>query len=574
MLASASAAAVTAPPRCLRSSWLGERQLRPGPGVRRPCGWRPRAAVRWETRAAMEALDHNLLGSLLQHPFLGVGVGLPCTVMDCGDVVYRSTLQQNSGPTITPTGVALLGLLLAYLMSTPGVLPGFLDLLLAAPLDRVLRPPGRLKKSDFTLEKKLGQGAFGTVWSAVPSTKAAKDALGGDDVMAVLKRASQFGWAEAWMNRRVRRACPNTCALFVDFFPDREGDDPEAKDGGPLWLVWRYEGSSTLFDAMQKRDFPYCMEEIVLGRSLDGELDPGAARASIVVKAMLRTLLKSLASLHREGIVHRDVKPQNVVLAKDGTLKLIDLGAAADLRTGVNYVPNEFLLDPRYAAPEQYIMDQQTPSAPPLPIAALLSPVLWQLNLPDRFDMYSIGILFMQLAFPSLRSDNNLIAFNRQLGNLNYDLDAWREKVDRGRVSADTRLGFEIMDADDGAGWELVKQMVRLRARTRISASRALLHPFMTGGLPALALLNAASFQGDLFDAGTASLLTARMIGQEAAGLTENELAELQEDKAPLQRAARFMRGTIAKIGRKARKTAAETRRPGGLLNLFRKASS
>jgi hypothetical protein len=39
--------------------------------------------------------------------------------------------------------------------------------------------------------------------------------------------------------------------------------------------------------------------------------------------------------------------------------KLIDLGAAADLRVGINYVPNEFLLDPRYAPPEQYIMSTQ-----------------------------------------------------------------------------------------------------------------------------------------------------------------------------------------------------------------------
>lgn len=32
---------------------------------------------------------------------------------------------------------------------------------------------------------------------------------------------------------------------------------------------------------------------------------------------------------------------------------LIDLGAAADLRIGINYSPNEYLLDPRYAPPQQ-----------------------------------------------------------------------------------------------------------------------------------------------------------------------------------------------------------------------------
>lgn len=39
----------------------------------------------------------------------------------------------------------------------------------------------------------------------------------------------------------------------------------------------------------------------------------------------------------------------------------------------------------------------QTPVAPAVPIAAALSPILWQLNCPDRFDMYSMGILMLQV---------------------------------------------------------------------------------------------------------------------------------------------------------------------------------
>jgi len=194
--------------------------------------------------------------------------------------------------------------------------------------------------------------------------------------------------------------------------------------------------------------------------------------------------------------VHRDIKPQNVIISQmHGCCKLIDLGAAADLRIGLNYIPDEFLLDPRYAPPQQYIMSPQTvrcgtvatyassgeqagcydacpghccnvscfvnvakcslavvnyvapPNllqrlsgvfdmqanaddsiagtrllcscvlcvrrAPPKPVAALLSPVLWRLNTPDRFDMYSVGILFMQLVFAPLRPDNGLERFNK-----------------------------------------------------------------------------------------------------------------------------------------------------------------
>ena len=50
-------------------------------------------------------------------------------------------------------------------------------------------------------------------------------------------------------------------------------------------------------------------------------------------------------------------------------------------------------------------------------MAALLSPVLWRLNTPDRFDMYSVGILFMQLVFAPLRPDNGLERFNKCAGS-------------------------------------------------------------------------------------------------------------------------------------------------------------
>jgi serine/threonine protein kinase len=74
----------------------------------------------------------------------------------------------------------------------------------------------------------------------------------------------------------------------------------------------------------------------------------------------MRQILSNLEAIHRTGIVHRDIKPQNMILSPSG-IKMIDLGAGADLRVGINYVPNEYLLDPRFAPPQQYVMSPLTP---------------------------------------------------------------------------------------------------------------------------------------------------------------------------------------------------------------------
>ena len=57
-----------------------------------------------------------------------------------------------------------------------------------------------------------------------------------------------------------------------------------------------------------------------------GRLKPGVAIA------VLRDCLAGLAAMHREGIVHGDLKPANVVLTRSGNAKLIDIGSAIDLR--------------------------------------------------------------------------------------------------------------------------------------------------------------------------------------------------------------------------------------------------
>ncbi len=108
----------------------------------------------------------------------------------------------------------------------------------------------------------------------------------------------------------------------------------------------------------QRREFPYNLEPLLFGRELRAPRGP--VRELVTIKEAFRQLMQAVAACHSVGIVHRDIKPANCIVSeRDKKIKLIDLGAAADLRIGINYVPNEYLLDPRYAPPQQYIMSTQ-----------------------------------------------------------------------------------------------------------------------------------------------------------------------------------------------------------------------
>ncbi len=114
-----------------------------------------------------------------------------------------------------------------------------------------------------------------------------------------------------------------------------------------------HPGAVTLFDVVQDGGQDYIVMELVEAPTLDqlvaakGPLDP--RRAAMVGLRLLATL----EAAHRAGIVHRDVKPSNVLVRDDGTTKLTDFGTASLTGDPELTVTGVVVGSPAFMAPEQ-----------------------------------------------------------------------------------------------------------------------------------------------------------------------------------------------------------------------------
>lgn len=111
-------------------------------------------------------------------------------------------------------------------------------------------------------------------------------------------------------------------------------------------------GLSTILDVMEENNTVYAVEESEKGMTLSHYLH---LRSRTLTPAEARTLLQPImegvALLHKSGLIHRGICPDNIVLPIDGTARLTGYGTLA-LRTGGSELKSQ--LYPGYAAPEQY----------------------------------------------------------------------------------------------------------------------------------------------------------------------------------------------------------------------------
>jgi len=104
-----------------------------------------------------------------------------------------------------------------------------------------------------------------------------------------------------------------------------------------------------VYDYSEAGERPYLVMQFVPGEDLASRLARGEA---VDRDRLARELLAALAHIHAAGILHRDVKPANVILEPDGTAKLIDFGIALSRDATALTSTGLVLGTERYAAPE------------------------------------------------------------------------------------------------------------------------------------------------------------------------------------------------------------------------------
>ncbi len=129
-----------------------------------------------------------------------------------------------------------------------------------------------------------------------------------------------------------------------------------------------------VFDQGVDGDFDYLVMELVEGKTLRDILGKFGQIESGRALDVVASVLAGLSALHRAGIIHRDVKPENIILANDGRIKVTDFGLAKPTSS------------------------TQVAGSPLLGTVAYISPEALRGSIVDsRSDVYAVGIVLYEL---------------------------------------------------------------------------------------------------------------------------------------------------------------------------------
>jgi eukaryotic-like serine/threonine-protein kinase len=192
---------------------------------------------------------------------------------------------------------------------------------------------GRLIAGRYRLEGQIGRGAMGIVWRGRDELLARDVAVKEVQITALASPAE----AESIYQRTLR----------------------EARAAARL----THPAAVTVFDVVAEDGSPWIVMELVNGRSLDRVIIEDGPLAPLQAAELGATLVGALASAHAAGVLHRDVKPSNVLVADEGRTVLTDFGIATFATDAGTTQVGMVVGTPGFTAPERVRGGAATPAS-------------------------------------------------------------------------------------------------------------------------------------------------------------------------------------------------------------------
>jgi serine/threonine protein kinase len=172
-----------------------------------------------------------------------------------------------------------------------------------------------------------------------------------------VKRLGLGSFGEVWKVRDIERE--GRAPYYVAKIPtSKKFNDRFRKEASICRQLEGHPNAIKLIDVVEERGRVVLIQEFVEGPSLR-ELLEGTLENKEKEKILLQ-LVDIVAQAHKQRIVHRDIKPQNVIVRRDGTVKLLDYGVAKELKD--KDISSTMVGSRPFMAPEQIMGESQIAS--------------------------------------------------------------------------------------------------------------------------------------------------------------------------------------------------------------------
>ena len=192
----------------------------------------------------------------------------------------------------------------------------------------------------YTIEGVLGQGGFGITY------------LGMDELHKKKVAIKEF-FPQGIVTRNIEYEDTVTVTLVGEKENYDKGKERFLKEAQTMAMFSKDKGIVKALDFFEINNTAYIVMEYLEGVTLKQYLVENKRIDAEDLVELLVPLIESLDEIHSQGLIHRDISPDNIMVLPDGRIKLMDFGAARDY-TEFGEKSLSIVLKPGYAPPEQY----------------------------------------------------------------------------------------------------------------------------------------------------------------------------------------------------------------------------